>query len=138
MSDLADVSDYFMHFKDHRLKSFKNWPFEDGDCCADKLAEAGFYHIPTDQSPDATRCFACYKELDGWEPNDDPWSEHKKHSPACPFLKMGVPVEQLTIQQLVKLEIKRQVCLMKKLYDAKAKELEEQSHLVRAEMEAFF
>ena len=37
-----------------------------------QLADAGFYHIPSDQSPDATRCFACYKELDGWEPDDDP------------------------------------------------------------------
>lgn len=37
MTDLADVSDYFMHFKDQRFKSFMNWPFEGGNCCAEKV-----------------------------------------------------------------------------------------------------
>lgn len=38
-----------------------------------QLAEAGFYHCPTKEEPDAVRCFFCMKELDGWEPDDDPW-----------------------------------------------------------------
>ncbi|KAK7111453.1 hypothetical protein V1264_011080 [Littorina saxatilis] len=137
MADLEHVSDYSMHFRQERLKSFKDWPFEDANCNAEKLADAGFYHIPSDQSPDATRCFACYKELDGWEPEDDPWSEHKKHSAQCPFLKFGVPVEELSVQELLKLEIKRQTCKINKLFDAKAKELREQSQAVRSEMETF-
>jgi len=37
-----------------------------------QLAAAGFFHCPTDQEPDATRCFVCHKELDGWEPTDIP------------------------------------------------------------------
>ncbi|XP_025081469.1 baculoviral IAP repeat-containing protein 5-like [Pomacea canaliculata] len=136
MADHDEIDDYFMHFKDHRLKTFKNWPFEDGSCCAEKLADAGFYHIATDQSPDATRCFACYKELDGWEPNDDPWHEHKKHSPSCAFLKMGMAVEEMTVQELMKLEIKRQACKMTKAVDAKIKEFELQCEEVRKEMKA--
>ena len=41
-----------------------------------QLSMAGFYHIPTNNEPDAVRCFCCYKELDGWEPDDDPWFVH--------------------------------------------------------------
>jgi len=37
-----------------------------------QLAAAGFFHCPTDQEPDAVRCFVCHKELDGWEPTDIP------------------------------------------------------------------
>ena len=45
-----------------------------------QLAAAGFYHIPTNNEPDAVRCFCCYKELDGWEPEDDPWYALKKYA----------------------------------------------------------
>jgi Inhibitor of Apoptosis domain len=38
-----------------------------------QMAAAGFFHCPTDQEPDLVRCFVCHKELDGWEPTDDPW-----------------------------------------------------------------
>lgn len=39
MADHDEIDDYFMHFKDHRLKTFKNWPFEDGSCCAEKVLQ---------------------------------------------------------------------------------------------------
>lgn len=38
-----------------------------------QLAEAGFYSCATANEPDAVQCFMCFKELDGWEPDDDPW-----------------------------------------------------------------
>ena len=38
-----------------------------------QMAEAGFYHTPSDNEPDLVTCYVCYKELDGWEPTDDPW-----------------------------------------------------------------
>ena len=38
-----------------------------------QLAEAGFYHCPTDNEPDVVKCYVCLKELDGWAPEDDPW-----------------------------------------------------------------
>ena len=38
-----------------------------------QMAQAGFYHCPTDNEPDVAICFVCQKELDGWEPEDDPW-----------------------------------------------------------------
>lgn len=39
------------------------------------MAEAGFYHSSNDRDPDIARCFVCFKELEGWEPNDNPWYE---------------------------------------------------------------
>ena len=38
-----------------------------------QMADAGFYHCPTDREPDVVRCYVCFKELEGWEPQDDPW-----------------------------------------------------------------
>lgn len=37
-----------------------------------QMADAGFYHCGNDKEPDYVQCFVCQKELDGWEPNDDP------------------------------------------------------------------
>ena len=55
------------------------WPFLEGcDCTPDKMAAAGFYYVGTDAEPDLVRCYFCRRELDGWEPTDDPWAEHKR------------------------------------------------------------
>ena len=40
-----------------------------------QMAAAGFYHCPTVNEPDLVKCVICGKELDGWEPTDDPWWE---------------------------------------------------------------
>ena len=40
------------------------------------LAEAGFYFHPDPDNPDNVACFMCKKNLDGWEPDDDPFSIH--------------------------------------------------------------
>ena len=39
------------------------------------MAEAGFFHSANDRDADIARCFVCYKELEGWEPDDNPWYE---------------------------------------------------------------
>uniref|UniRef100_A0A8C4ND10 Baculoviral IAP repeat containing 5 n=1 Tax=Eptatretus burgeri TaxID=7764 RepID=A0A8C4ND10_EPTBU len=58
-----------------RLSSFKDWPFlEDCSCTPQKMAEAGFVHQACESEPDVVICFFCFKELDGWEPDDNPWS----------------------------------------------------------------
>ena len=36
------------------------------------MAEAGFFHSPNDRDADIARCFVCFKELEGWEPEDNP------------------------------------------------------------------
>uniref|UniRef100_F7H3G6 Baculoviral IAP repeat-containing protein 5 n=1 Tax=Callithrix jacchus TaxID=9483 RepID=F7H3G6_CALJA len=62
--------------KDHRISTFKNWPFLEGCACTpERMAEAGFIHCPTENEPDLAQCFFCFKELEGWEPDDDPMRE---------------------------------------------------------------
>lgn len=61
------------------------------------MAEAGFYWHGTETEIDIAACFVCGKELDGWEESDDPWSEHRKHAPQCPFVKFGRPETHLTV-----------------------------------------
>jgi hypothetical protein len=33
------------------------------------------------------RCFACDGGLQHWDPEDDPWTEHCRWFPACPFAR---------------------------------------------------
>src|SRR5215469_754999 len=48
-----------------------------------QLAQAGFYYKPSSDSLDNAACFICDANLDGWEPGDDPFTEHLRHSPNC-------------------------------------------------------
>lgn len=51
---------------------------------AEQMAIAGFYYLgPADR----VRCMFCSKELDKWEPTDNPIDEHKRVSPLCTFFK---------------------------------------------------
>ncbi|MEQ2303028.1 hypothetical protein AMECASPLE_012560 [Ameca splendens] len=62
-----------MYFFENRLKTFEGWPFqEDCVCTPENMARAGFVHTPSENSPDVATCFFCLKELEGWEPEDDP------------------------------------------------------------------
>nr|XP_019591022.1 PREDICTED: baculoviral IAP repeat-containing protein 5 isoform X2 [Rhinolophus sinicus] len=62
-----------LYLKDHRVSTFKNWPFLEGCACTpERMAAAGFIHCPTENEPDLAQCFFCFKELEGWEPDDDP------------------------------------------------------------------
>ncbi|KAI1981946.1 hypothetical protein LOZ51_000763 [Ophidiomyces ophidiicola] len=54
----------------------------------EELAHAGFYYQPTDISPDNTACFLCRYALDGWEDDDDPITEHLRHSSQCGWAMM--------------------------------------------------
>ena len=108
-----------MNLEVNRIASFADWPFdnEDCECTSKKLAEAGFYHIPTDKEPDLVRCYVCLKELEGWEPEDDPKKEHKKHAPKCPFVKLNKKEEDLKIEDLIKMEVERQKAIIEKAYN---------------------
>lgn len=87
-----------------RLQSFKNWPYGKRKACtAAKMAEAGFFFCGSDEEPDLAQCFLCRKKLDGWEPQDDPWKEHRKHSSQCYFVKIGKKESELTYQELTKI-----------------------------------
>ncbi|TKA46018.1 hypothetical protein B0A49_12600 [Cryomyces minteri] len=65
------------------------WPHERP--APDELAQAGFFYKPTSNNPDNVMCFLCERSLDGWEPADDPISEHLQHSPECGWaINMGI------------------------------------------------
>lgn len=62
-----------------------------------QMAEAGFFWSGSEQSPDIASCFMCGKTLDGWEPTDDPWTEHLAHAPRCKFAKNKKSERQYTV-----------------------------------------
>ncbi|EPY86773.1 hypothetical protein CB1_000299010 [Camelus ferus] len=48
------------------------WNLTQKDYVLTQMAAAGFIHCPTENEPDLAQCFFCFKELEGWEPDDDP------------------------------------------------------------------
>ena len=71
-------------FYEDRLKTFEHWPKQ---LSPDKyaLAQAGFYYTG---EGDKVTCFACDMSVRQWERTDEPWTEHKKWSTNCVYLKM--------------------------------------------------
>ncbi|XP_077980472.1 baculoviral IAP repeat-containing protein 5-like [Glandiceps talaboti] len=129
-------AEFSMNSEASRLATFNDWPFDENcTCTPDKMAAAGFYHCPTEQEPDLVKCFVCFKELDGWEPNDDPWQEHLSHSGHCSFLSLKKKGDEMTLSEFLKLESQRQQNKLMKITEAKIKEFKEQSKAVREQME---
>ncbi|XP_015373577.1 PREDICTED: baculoviral IAP repeat-containing protein 5-like [Diuraphis noxia] len=93
-----------------RLKSLQNWTMAKPS--AKEMAEAGFY-CPNPDIPDTVRCFSCFIELDGWEPTDKPWEEHKKRAlslnPPCRFIEIGKKESDFIVDDF--LEIQKSVIL---------------------------
>ncbi|XP_076680391.1 baculoviral IAP repeat containing deterin isoform X2 [Andrena cerasifolii] len=90
MDLLPEVNSTF--WKIGRLKTFDHWPFQSSDennCNPERMAAAGFLAIGGKEEPDLVECFICSKQLDGWDPDDDPWKEHTKHQPQCPFVRLN-------------------------------------------------
>ncbi|XP_042308553.1 baculoviral IAP repeat-containing protein 5 [Sceloporus undulatus] len=115
-----------LYLKEHRVSTFSQWPFvSDCFCTPERMAEAGFIHCPTENAPDVVQCFICFKELEGWEPEDDPMEEHRKHSPKCAFLALQKDVADLTVQELIKLSKERTINLIKKQVNLKITDTEE-------------
>ncbi len=46
-------------------------------------------------SEDTVSCFLCLKSLDGWEPTDSAWQEHKNHSSGCPLVTLNLAQSRL-------------------------------------------
>lgn len=71
-----------------RRQTFEQWPHMDYKwALPDQMAQAGFYHQPSVTGDDRAMCFTCSVCLVCWEKTDEPWSEHERHSPGCPFVK---------------------------------------------------
>ena len=90
MDLLPEVNSTF--WKIGRLKTFDHWPFQspdDNTCNPERMAAAGFLAVGGKDEPDLVECFICSKQLDGWDPDDDPWKEHTNHQPQCPFVRLN-------------------------------------------------
>ncbi|XP_048457416.1 baculoviral IAP repeat-containing protein 6-like [Rhincodon typus] len=77
-----------MYSEANRRETFTSWPHLGYRWAQpDPMAQAGFYHQPASSGDDRAMCFTCSVCLVCWEPTDEPWSEHERHSPNCPFVK---------------------------------------------------
>ncbi|KAM6128467.1 baculoviral IAP repeat-containing protein 5 [Pterocles gutturalis] len=119
-----------------RAATFRNWPFTEGCACTpQRMAAAGFVHCPSENGPDVAQCFFCFKELEGWEPDDDPLEEHKKHSAGCAFLSLQNDLTDLTLQEFLKLDKERMKNAIQKEISQKATEVEDAAKRVRRDIE---
>ncbi|XP_064181163.1 baculoviral IAP repeat-containing protein 5-like [Anguilla rostrata] len=124
-----------MYFYENRLKTYMGWPFEEGCACTpENMARAGFIHTPAENCPDVAQCFFCYKELEGWEPEDDPEKEHKAHSPSCNFISLKKDVMELSVEEFLKLQKDRQKFLIKKKCGQVIDKFEQAAQLRRMEI----
>ncbi|XP_063222017.1 baculoviral IAP repeat-containing protein 6 isoform X2 [Bacillus rossius redtenbacheri] len=86
--DEATKDRAFMFSEAARRETFGRWPHMNYKwALPDEMAQAGFYHQPNSTGDDRAMCFTCSVCLVCWEPTDEPWSEHERHSPACPFVR---------------------------------------------------
>ncbi|XP_075170475.1 baculoviral IAP repeat containing deterin [Haematobia irritans] len=86
----------------HRIDSFKKWPYDETtECSITKMAQAGFYWSGNKNDEDTVTCFVCGKTLHGWDPTDDPWTEHAKHAPQCQFVKYRHKEADLTVEEFL-------------------------------------
>ncbi|KOB77776.1 putative survivin, partial [Operophtera brumata] len=70
-----------MYSEAERKETFKRWALPA------RMAQAGFYHQPSPSGDDRAMCFTCLVCLVCWEKSDEPWVEHERHSPNCPFVR---------------------------------------------------
>ncbi|XP_067657828.1 baculoviral IAP repeat-containing protein 7-A-like [Haliotis asinina] len=70
-----------------RLDSFSRWPLNVAQT-PETLARAGFYHLPCKEKPDRVKCAYCRGKLYNWASGDDPWIEHAKCFPTCPYIRL--------------------------------------------------
>ncbi|XP_063152600.1 baculoviral IAP repeat-containing protein 5 [Candoia aspera] len=125
-----------LYLKENRLATFTQWPFvSDCSCTPDRMAEAGFIHCPSENAPDVAQCFICFKELEGWEPDDDPMEEHRKHSPNCAFLALQKDVCDMTVQEFMRLRRERMNNLIEKEVNQKINEMENYADRIRSQID---
>ena len=73
----------FMCLKEDRLNSLNHFPNRLLSASHEDFANAGFFYLGVG---DRLKCFACLGGLQNWEFDDNPFVEHAKYYPNCPFL----------------------------------------------------
>ncbi|XP_067676813.1 baculoviral IAP repeat-containing protein 7-like [Haliotis asinina] len=66
-----------------RVSSFRNWP-NGKEQTPQMLSKAGFFYAGFG---DSVKCFFCDGGLRTWERGDDPWVEHARWFPRCPYVR---------------------------------------------------
>lgn len=74
-----------------RLATFQGWPLD--FIRPSVLAAAGFFYRGTD---DIVQCAFCRIMISNWIQEDDPVTEHRQHSPTCPFINQ-LEIENIPI-----------------------------------------
>jgi len=74
-----------------RFRTFQNW--SSTAIQPNLLAKAGFFYF---NDRDKVQCAFCLGIIGQWEPTDDPFVEHRRHFPRCPFV-LGLPVGNVPI-----------------------------------------
>ena len=91
VSTMEDPTD--LRIGDARRATFNSrWPHDSKRgwvCKTEKMVDAGWYYAPTPESDDYVTCVYCKLSLDGWEPKDNPYDEHHRRSPECPFFSFA-------------------------------------------------
>ncbi|KAJ8913512.1 hypothetical protein NQ315_017062 [Exocentrus adspersus] len=130
MEDVVKQSpllDYLI--EENRRKTFKKWVFSKNNACnADKMAEAGFIFVGNRIDNDSVKCFLCNKALEGWEPTDDPWQEHLKHSPNCALAKLRKPMMQMTLNEFLDIRNALIESVISSYFDKYISEIDEKSN----------
>ena len=130
-------TDTGMMMPSERLRTFINWPFTEGCACLpEKMSEAGFYCCGGENEPDLVRCYFCRKELDGWEPDDDPWKEHASHAKGrCAFINLGKKSEELTVKDMYDLDRAKLAIVVGKMVEKRTEEFRKSAEVGRKELE---
>ena len=74
-----------------RFRTFQNW--QSRAIQPNVLAKAGFFYY---NDTDKVQCAFCLGIIGRWDPTDDPFAEHRRHFPRCPFV-LGLPVGNIPI-----------------------------------------
>ncbi|XP_066999488.1 death-associated inhibitor of apoptosis 1 [Anabrus simplex] len=90
-SDEVDRTTLNLKSEADRCTTFRTWPVS--FLAPDRLAAAGFYYL---RKEDIVQCVFCGVEIGRWEEGDDPFRDHLKWSPACPYLRK-IPVGNIPL-----------------------------------------
>ncbi|PAA48805.1 hypothetical protein BOX15_Mlig004979g2 [Macrostomum lignano] len=114
-----DLCQQLMTLYEMRLRTFVKWPFSaPSRCTAERMARAGFYRIATPECPDAVRCFYCEKELDGWDANDDPVGEMRRHAPHCRYQDLPNAYDDMSVEEVLSSEAERHIQALERSHSA--------------------
>ena len=88
--------------------------------------------VGSSKEPDLVRCYYCQRELDDWEPEDDPWEQHLRRSgDPCPFITKGKTARALTVKDGLELEAERACYALKKKTEAASAQYREEAEKIK-------